>query len=256
MDLTWYAVILLCLSAAAAGWVDAVGGGGGLIQLPSLLLALPADSPTFALGTNKMSSVMGTSAAAVTYARAERPRLATALPMAAAAFVGSLAGAAMAIHLPAGTFKPVILVALVVVWIYVAVRPAFGIEAREVSRRRHLVTAIVGGLVIGIYDGAIGPGTGSFLILLLVASLGYTFLQASGTAKIVNIGTNIAALIVFGVAGSVLWLLGIAMGLCNIAGAVVGARMAVRHGSGFVRVVMLAMMAILIVTLGVQIVRG
>lgn len=256
MDYTWYGVLMLCISAAAAGWVDAVSGGGGLIQLPSLLLAVPADSPTMALGTNKLSSIMGTSAAARTYIRLERPRLSTALPMAGAAFIGALGGAALAIHLPTAVFRPIIVIALILVWLYVAFRPRFGAESREVSRRRHMVTATLGGVVIGVYDGAIGPGTGSFLILLLVASLGYTFLQASATAKIVNIGTNLAALLVFGLAGSVLWLLGLAMGLCNIAGAIVGARMAIRRGSGFVRIVLLGVMAVLIVVLGLQILRG
>ncbi|MFM8772509.1 MAG: TSUP family transporter, partial [Actinomycetota bacterium] len=128
--------------------------------------------------------------------------------------------------------------------------------ARETSRRRHLVTAIVGGVAIGFYDGAIGPGTGSFLVILLVAALGYTFLQASATAKIVNVGTNLASLIVFGLAGSVLWVVGLLMGACNVVGAVVGARMAMSKGSGFVRIVLLIVTAALIVVLAVQMVRG
>lgn len=253
-DLT--VIVLLCVVAAAAGWVDAVSGGGGLLQLPALLLAVPADSPALALGTNKLSSILGTSAAAISYGRVERPRLSTALPMAGAAFAGAAVGAIVAINLPASVFRPVILVALIVVWLFVAFRRRFGLVPREVSRRRHLVTAVVGGLVIGIYDGAIGPGTGSFLIVLLVAALGYTFLQASATAKIVNVGTNAASLIVFGLSGAVMWGVGLLMGVCNIAGAIVGARMAMARGSEFVRVVLLAVMAVLIVVLAVQIVRG
>lgn len=252
----WYVVLALCLTAGAAGWIDAVSGGGGLLQLPALLVALPNQPPATALGTNKMSSILGTSAAALSYARVERPRLGTALPMAGAAFLGAALGSFVATRLPAVVFRPVILVALVLVWLFVAFRRDFGLSSREVSRRRHVITAVGGGLVIGFYDGAIGPGTGSFLVVLLVAALGYTFLQASATAKIVNVGTNAASLIVFGLAGSVLWGLGLLMGACNVAGAVVGARMALARGSGFVRVVLLVVTAGLILALAVQIVRG
>lgn len=252
----WYVIVALCVVAAAAGWVDAVSGGGGLLQLPALLIALPGQSPSVSLGTNKMSSILGTSAAALTYGRVERPRLATALPMALAAFGGAAIGSLVAVHLPPGIFRPIILVALIVVWCFIAFRRDLGLVARETSRRRHLTTAILGGLGIGFYDGAVGPGTGSFLVVLLVAALGYTFLQASATAKIVNVGTNLASLIVFGLAGSVLWILGLLMGVCNVAGAIVGARMAMAKGSGFVRVVLLAVTAVLIVVLAVQIVRG
>ena len=252
----WYVIVGLCVVAAAAGWIDAVSGGGGLLQLPSLLIALPNQPPAVALGTNKMSSILGTSAAAITYGRVERPRFSTALPMAGAAFAGAVIGSLTAVHLPASVFRPVILVALVIVWLFIAFRRDLGLVERPASRRRHLVTAILGGLAIGVYDGAIGPGTGSFLIVLLVAALGYTFLQASATAKIVNVGTNLASLIVFGLAGTVLWGVGLLMGACNVAGAIVGARMAMAKGSSFVRVVLLAVTAALIVILAVQVVRG
>ena len=252
----WYVILALCLVAAAAGWIDAVSGGGGLLQLPALLLALPDESPSVALGTNKMSSILGTSAAAITYSRVERPRLATALPMAGAAFFGAACGSFVAVHLPPAVFRPIILVALVAVWLFVALRRDLGLVARETSRRRHLVIAVVGGLGIGFYDGAVGPGTGSFLVVLLVAALGYTFLQASATAKIVNVGTNAASLIVFGLAGSVLWAVGLLMGACNVVGAVIGARMALARGSGFVRIVLLVVTGALILVLAVQTVRG
>ncbi len=245
----WYVILLLCLVAAAAGWVDAVSGGGGLLQLPALLLAVPADKPALALGTNKLSSIFGTSAAAITYGRIEMPRLRTALPMAGAAFAGAACGSLMAVRLPPEVYRPVI---LVLVWLFIAFRRDFGLTSREVSRRRHLATAIVGGMGIGFYDGAVGPGTGSFLIVLLVAALGYTFLQASATAKIVNVGTNAASLIVFGLAGSVLWGVGLLMAACNVTGAVIGARTAIARGSGFVRVVLLIVTGALIALLGWQ----
>lgn len=243
-------IALLCVAAACAGWIDAVTGGGGLVQLPSLLIAMPDQPPATALGTNKLSSVIGTSAAALTYARRTRVDLRTALPMAIAAFVGAAGGALLASHLPAQAFRPVILVLLVAVWIYTLLRPAMGLEEnRRFTGRRHGVIAGVAGLGIGFYDGLIGPGTGSFLLIVLVAGLGLSFLAASATAKIVNLGTNIAALIVFGLTGSVLWLLGLLMGACNLAGAIIGARTAIARGSGFVRAVFLVVVALLILRL-------
>jgi uncharacterized membrane protein YfcA len=248
----WYVIVLLCAVAAIAGWVDAVSGGGGLLQLPALLLVVPADKPALALGTNKLSSIFGTSAAAITYGRIEMPRLRTALPMAIAAFAGAALGSLMAIRLSPAVYRPIILVALILVWLFIAFRRDFGLTAREVSRGRHLATAILGGLAIGFYDGAVGPGTGSFLIILLVAAVGYTFLQASATAKIVNVGTNAASLIVFGISGSVLWAVGMLMAACNVAGSIIGARTAIARGSGFVRLVLLVVTGVLIAVLAWQ----
>jgi uncharacterized membrane protein YfcA len=245
-------VVLLCVAAAMAGWVDAVSGGGGLLQLPALLLAVPGASTVQALGTNKLGSIMGTAAATSTYVRRAPPDLGTALPMALAAFAGSALGALTASSVPSQAFRPVIVLLLVAVWVWTLLSPQMGMrdELRWRGRRRHYVVATVAGLCIGFYDGLLGPGTGSFLLIVLVAVLGFSFLQASATAKVVNLGTNLAALIVFGLTGSVLWVLGLLLGACNIAGAVLGARMAIRRGSGFVRIVFLSVVGVLILRLG------
>ncbi|MBU6245781.1 MAG: TSUP family transporter [Actinomycetales bacterium] len=250
------AVLLLCLAAAGAGWVDAVSGGGGLLQLPSLLVAVPQAAPAAALGTNKLASIIGTTGAATTYVRTSVVDLRTALPMALAAIMGSAIGASLATRIPAAAFRPAIWLLLVGVWLWTLLRPQLGAEQRLrwPGRRRHYVVAVAAGFGIGCYDGLLGPGTGSFLLMVLVAGLGYSFLNASATAKIVNAGTNLAALIVFGLAGSVLWGLGLLMGACNLAGAIIGARMAIRRGSAFVRVVFLAVVGILIARLGWEIV--
>jgi uncharacterized protein len=249
-DLT--TLVLLCLSAALAGWVDAVSGGGGLLQLPALLLALPGAAPVEVLATNKIASVLGTSTATATYARQAPPDVRTALPMVVAAVAGAALGAGTASRLPVDLFRPIIVVLLMAVWLWTLLSPAMGRTQalRWQGRRRHYVVATAAGLAIGFYDGLIGPGTGSFLLIVLVAVLGYSFLNASSTAKVVNLGTNLAAIVVFGVTGSVLWLLGLLMGLCNAAGAFVGARMAIKRGSGFVRVVFLAVVGVLILRLG------
>lgn len=244
-------LIILVIAAACAGWVDAVSGGGGLLQLPTLLIAVPEASPVQALATNKASSIAGTGAAAATYARRVRPDVATALPMVIAAIVGSAAGAVVASRLPADVFRPVIVLLLVAAWLWALLQPSMGMQdaLRWQGRRRHYVIATAAGGLIGLYDGLLGPGTGSFLLIVLVGVLGYSFLRASSTAKVVNLGTNAAALVVFASTGSVLWVLAALMASANVVGAVVGARMAIRRGSGFVRGVFLTVVGVLILRL-------
>ncbi|MGY1706710.1 TSUP family transporter [Geodermatophilus sp. SYSU D00697] len=249
-------LVLLVLAAFAAGWVDAVVGGGGLIQLPALLL-VPGMETVQALATNKISSAMGTATSAATYYRRVRPGLATALPMAAVAAIGSAGGALSAAAVPDGVLEPVVLVALVVVAVYTLVRPAVGNVTRlRFSGHRHTVAAGVVGAVIGFYDGIAGPGTGAFLVFALVGLLGFAFLEASATAKVVNLATNVGALVVFAIDGSVLWALGLVMGVANLAGGYLGARTAVGAGSRFVRVVFLVVVGVLIARLGWQLLRG
>ena len=249
-------VLLLCLAAAFAGWVDAVSGGGGLVQLPALLVLLPGATPAQVLATNKLSSICGTSVAAITYYRKVRPDLRTALPMAAVALAGSAAGAAFAFLIPREVFRPLVLVLLVCVATYTARRPGLGdIQSLRWDGRQHHVAAGIGGFALGFYDGIFGPGTGSFLVFLLVGLLGYSFLQASAKARIVNIGTNVGALLVFIPQGAPLWALGLAMGACNVAGGWLGAHTAIRRGSGFVRLVFLGVVAALVLRLGYDVVR-
>lgn len=252
LDLSLGTVLLLVLAGFAAGWVDAVVGGGGLVQLPALLL-VPGISPVQALATNKLAGILGTSVSAATYYRRVQPDLRTAGPMAAAALAGAGGGAALASLLPEDVFVPVILVALVAVAGYTVARPQVG-RATELrwQGRTHLLVALGLGVVIGGYDGLLGPGTGSFLVIALVGVLGYAFLEASAQAKIVNVATNLGALVVFAVQGSPLWLLGLLVGAANVLGAYLGARTAVARGSGFVRVVFLVVVAVLIVRLGWQ----
>ena len=242
---------LLVVAGLLAGWVDAVVGGGGLIQLPALLLGLPGAAPAQLLATNKIASICGTSVSAATYYRRVRPDLRTALPMAGAAYVGAIGGALIGLHIPKSAFNPVILALLVVVGAYTLLRPHLGTvtELRH-SGTRHTSYAVLVGLVIGAYDGALGPGTGSFLVFALVGWLGYAFLQASAKAKIANFATNLGALTVFVPQGQVLWVTGLAMGVANLVGGYLGARTAVRLGSGFVRAVVMVVVGAFIVRLG------
>ena len=244
-------VLLLCLAAGFAGWIDAVSGGGGLVQLPALLVVLPGASPVQILATNKLSSLCGTTVAAATFYRKVRPDLRTALPMAGIALVGSALGALCASLIPSEVFRPLVLALLVGVAAYTVFRPGLGdVQSLRWDGRQHYVAAGLGGLGLGFYDGIFGPGTGTFLVFVLVGLLGYSFLQASAKARIVNIGTNVGALIVFIPQGAPMWALGLAMGSCNIAGGWLGAHTAIRRGSAFVRVVFLAVVAALVLKLG------
>ncbi|WP_313357433.1 TSUP family transporter [Microbacterium sp.] len=252
-QLTWGMLVLVVIAAFGAGWIDAVVGGGGLLQLPAVLL-IPGITPVQALATNKLGSIFGTATSSVTYYRRARPDIRTALPMAAIALAGSFGGAAVATVLPASAFKPIIVVALLAVALFTAFKPQLGAAtALRFSGHRHHITAGVAGLVIGFYDGLIGPGTGTFLVITLVALLGYDFLQSSAKAKIVNFATNAGALILFIPHGAVLWVLGLILGVANTAGSYLGSRMAISRGSGFIRVVFLAVVIVLIAKLGVDV---
>lgn len=244
-------VALLALAGLAAGFVDAVVGGGGLIQLPALLLGLPHASPAQILATNKLGSICGTSVSSATYYRRVRPDPRTFLPLMAAAFTGSVGGAVVASLIPKEAFQPIVLVALVVVGAYVAVRPQLGqASALRFSGRGHLLAAVGTGLAVGFYDGALGPGTGSFFVISLVGLLGYSFLEASAKARLANWATNLAALCVFVPQGVVIWGVGFTMGVANLVGGYLGARVAVARGAGFVRVFFLVVVSAFIVRIG------
>ena len=251
-DIDTASLLLLFLAALAAGWLDAVGGGGGLIQLPALLLALPTQLTVSALGTNKVSSIIGTTAAATTYARTILPPRKVVRPMMVSAFAGSALGSVVASRMHPEVFRPVIFFLLVAMWIFMVVNPTAkvrGLEDHEVPEHSWIMPAMFGA-ALGFYDGAIGPGFGAFLLLALVNVFGLSFLRSSATAKFVNVCTNAASIIVFALSGHVIWVLGIAMGAFNLLGGVVGSRMAIRLGSGFVRGVLLCAVALLIVRLG------
>lgn len=243
-------VLLLCLFAFAAGGLDAIVGGGGLVQLPALLVVLPGQPVVALLGTNKLSSIVGTASAAVHYARTVEVDRRQAAEMALAAFAGSALGALVATRVSSDLLRPVVLVALVAVLAYTLRRPALGeVEALRLSRPAQRAVAGGGGGAIGLYDGFVGPGTGSFLVFLLVGAVGLSFLHASATAKVVNTATNLAALLLFAAGGHVLWGLGAAMAVCNLAGSQVGARLAVRRGSAWVRRVFVVVVGALVVKL-------
>jgi uncharacterized protein len=245
VELPW-----LCLFAFIAGFVDSIVGGGGLIQLPALFVFLPAElaaSMPLVFGTNKLSAICGTSVAAAQYARRVRIPWPSILPAAVAAFLFSALGVRVLQSMDSAFLKPLTLALLVVVAGYTYSQKSLGhLHQPRFVAGHERAWAVLAGVVIGFYDGFFGPGTGSFLIFVFIGVFGFDFLTASASAKVINVATNLAALIVFAARGHVLYQYALPMGACNVAGALLGTRLAILKGNRFVRVLFLAIVAIMI----------
>lgn len=239
--------LFLCSMAFCAGMIDSAVGGGGLIQLPALFNALPQAHPAPLLGTNKLASVFGTASATRSFMRRVQLPWALVLPATVAAFFLSFAGATAASHIPKEVMKPVVLVLLIAMAVYTLMKKDLGkLHKPAVIGTRERLTAVLVGGSIGFYDGVFGPGTGSFLIFLFVRCFAFDFLHASASAKVVNLATNLAALSFFVPSGNVMYLVALPMAACNVAGSLVGARIAIHGGAGLVRVLFLILVTALI----------
>ncbi len=239
--------IFLAIASGFAGFVDAMAGGGGLIQLPALLVGLPNKDLPLILGTNKVPSIFGTAAAARNYFKNIKPDIPLTVTMMVPAFAGSMAGAGLAATIPKEFFKPFLVFLLLAVAIYTWRKPELGMnENLKYTNRKRLVIVAVIGLLIGFYDGIFGPGTGTFLVFFLVSVIGFAFLKASATAKLVNIATNAGAILSFQLTGHIWWQLGLLLAFANVTGAIIGSRLAIRGGSPLVRKVFLAVTFLLI----------
>jgi len=238
--------LVLC-AAFAAGLIDSMVGGGGLVQLPALFGLFPQTAPATLLGTSKLAGIFGTTSAVWRYARQVSIPWRALLPLALFVLITSAAGALLATRVRAEVFRPLVPIMLVAVLIYTLWRKDLGAEhaPRAFSGGHHLLGALAIA-AIGFYDGFFGPGTGSFLMLVFVRCYGYDFLHAGASARVLNVATNGAALIYFAARGHVLWPIGAAMAVCNVAGALVGTRLALRGGSGFVRKIFIAVVTLLI----------
>lgn len=242
---------IVTLASLFAGFVDAIVGGGGLILTPALFSVFPTAAPATLFGTNKGASVFGTSLAAAQYARRVEMRWHALGPACAAALLSSLAGAWTVTHVPADGLRRALPFVLLAVLAYTLVRKDLGRHhvPRWAGRREALAASLIGATV-GFYDGFFGPGTGSFFVFLFVRLLGYDFLSASAGAKLLNTATNLAALALFAATGHVWWTVAAVMAVANVAGSLAGTRLALRHGSGFVRIVFIAVVSALILKTG------
>ena len=248
-------ISLLCAFAFCAGLIDAAVGGGGLIQIPALFNAFPSAPPATLFGTNKLASICGSSVAARSYFGKVQVPWSLVFPAALAAFVMAFLGAAAVSFVPQHLMRPLVLVLVVAMAVYTFVKKDFGKiqRAKHIGTRERVLSVVIGG-AIGFYDGIFGPGTGSFLIFLFIRYFSFDFLQASAAAKLVNIATNLAALLYFLPTGNVFYAVAIPMAIFNMAGGWVGSRVAMKHGAGFIRILFLVLLGLLILKLAYGIV--
>jgi uncharacterized protein len=250
-------MILLCLAALAAGFIDAIAGGGGLVQTPATLILLPQYPVATLLGTIKIPSFTGTSAAAIQYSRKVKPDWKLLPVLCTIALLAAYSGSKTVTLISNHFMKPIIFGVLIIVAIYTYTKKDLGtITIRKISRTKELVFSGLFALVVGFYDGFIGPGTGSFLVLFFIGVLGYDFLHASAHAKFVNVATNAGSIIFFAASGHILYHYTIPMAIFNLAGSLAGARRAILKGNRFIRIFFLIVVAATILRFGFDIFYG
>jgi hypothetical protein len=247
MNGDWLDYLLLGFAALLAGIVDAVVGGGGMVQLPALFAVYPGAVPAALLGTNKLSAAVGTTGAALQYARTIAAPWPVVAASAGVAFAAALAGAWVVMLLPPEPLRkalPFILLGLLI-W---TVRSKAGLEHRPTrSPGGEVAVASSGSAAIGFYDGFLGAGTGAFYKLLFVRGLGYDFINAAAPSKLTNVASNLGAVLVFAVAGHMYWGIAAWMALTNFVGGQIGAAVALRYGSAFIRRALVVVVSCLIV---------
>ena len=244
-------LVLISLASLLAGGIDSIVGGGGLILVPALFAVYPTTAPATLFGTNKSASVWGTSIATVQYSRRVQMRWAVLLPAAGAALAGSFIGAWVVTLIDPTFLRRLLPFILLAVLLYTLAKKDLGrTHAPRHTPGRETALACAIGAVIGWYDGFFGPGTGSFFIFLFVRLLGYDFLNASASAKLLNVATNLAAIALFAMKGHVWWKIGLVMAVANVVGSLIGTRLALKHGAGFVRGVFIVVVGALILKTG------
>jgi uncharacterized membrane protein YfcA len=240
-------LMIVAAAAALAGFVDAIVGGGGLVLVPALFAVYPGAAPATLLGTNKGGAVWGTAWASWQFARRVYLRWSSLLPAMAAALAGSFVGAWTVTLVDTDGLKRALPFVLGAVLAYTLLRKELGRQhAPRWHGAREAAVASAIGAAIGFYDGFFGPGTGSFFVFLFVRALGYDFLHASASAKLLNTATNAAALVLFAWKGHVWWHLALVIAVANVAGSLAGTRLALKHGAGFVRAVFIVVVTALI----------
>ena len=246
-------ILSLLFFAFFAGAIDAAVGGGGLIQIPAIMNAMPQLSPATVFGTNKLSSIFGTASASYSFLRQVKLRWKLLAVIASCAFIASFAGAACVSMVPKEVLRPFVLVMLIVIAIYTLMKKQFGqVHIRQELTPKILLLAAAGSLAIGFYDGIFGPGTGSFFIFFFIRYLSVDFLHASALSKIANFTTNLAALTFFIPSGNVLFMVGAMMAVANICGSLLGVKLAFKYGSGFIRILFLILVSLLICRMAYQ----
>lgn len=250
-EYTFISLIILAVLAFVAGFIDAVVGGGGLIQLPAILIQFPQTNLPTLFGTNKIAALSGTVIAAIQYAKKVKFNFLLLLTISLFAYLASGAGAKIVSLLDVKMLKPIILIILIAIAIYTIFKKDLGsIQLKEISLKKQIIYGSLIGIVVGFYDGFFGPGTGSFLVLGFVLFLGMDFMHASAYAKIVNCITNLSALVVFINQGNYLLNIAVLMGVSNILGSYLGSHMAIKKGNAFIRNIFIFIVMLMIIRYG------
>jgi uncharacterized protein len=233
----FYILILLCIAAFLAGFVDAIVGGGGLIQTPMGLILLPNLPVANVIGSLKIPSLSGTFFAAIQYLKKIEMNWKLLTIMMVLAVPSAFAGSNLLTYVSNDFMKPLLLVILSLLVIYTYAKKTFGQHSDKFhSEKRQIFYAVMISFIIGFYDGFIGPGTGSFLVLAFITLLGFDFLQASANAKMVNLATNFGSICLFISKGKIIWTIAIPMAICNAVGGFIGAKLAINKGNKFIRI--------------------
>ena len=243
-------LLIVCPLIFLAGFIDAIAGGGGLISLPAYLFAgLPAHT---AIGSNKLSSCCGLVAACTKYLREGQVRLSVALWSALGCIIGAGCGSSLGLVFPERTLRMLMLIAVPIVAVFLATRKDLGAEKEgepPLSRKKEAVLSTVIGIAVGLYDGLIGPGAGTFLILGFTTFIGIGLVQASACAKVSNMASNLTSVVIYALSGNVRYLIALPAATCSMAGAYFGARTAIRGGGKRVKQVMYVVLVLLFIKL-------
>jgi len=247
-DYNFIVILSLIILAFTAGFIDAVVGGGGLIQIPALLINLPDIPLPTIFGTNKIVALSGTSISAYQYSKRIKLDYRILLFISISAAIASYSGAKIVSRINVSFLKPAILIILILILIYSLIKKDLGkVKTKSLSINRQIIYGSIIGILVGFYDGFFGPGTGSFLVLAFVVILGFEFLEASAYSKVINCVTNISALVVFIRQGNYLIELAILMAIFNILGSILGTKLAIKKGNHFIRIIFMLIVSILIV---------
>lgn len=246
-----YILLLLCLAAFCAGFVDAIVGGGGLIQTPVVMVLMPNLAVSSVIGSLKIPAFSGTSFAANQYLKKVQLNWKLLSVMAVVAFGAAFLGSNLLTLVSNDFMKPLLLVVLILIAIYTFAKKDFGAsQEKNLSANKQLFLGLVMSICIGFYDGFIGPGTGSFLVLGFVAILGFDFLNASANAKMVNLATNFGSICLFVLKGKIIWAIALPMAACNAFGGWMGAKLAIKKGNGFIRIFFLIIVVLTLIRFG------
>lgn len=250
-------IFILCIASFAAGFVDAVVGGGGLIQTPVAFIMLPGSSVASIIGTLKIPAFSGTSFAAYQYLKKVQMNWKLLAVMSILAFAAAFLGSQLLTLVSNDFMKPFLVVILALLAVYTFAKKNFGQhQEKEMSEARQILYAIGISLCVGFYDGFIGPGTGSFLVVAFVTVLGFDFLHASANAKMVNLATNLGAICLFAIKGKIIWSVALPMAVCNAFGGWLGAKTAIRKGNGFIRIFFLIVVIVTLIRFAYDVFLG